>query len=394
MQMKGKIVWSIAYAMAIVSAASAATYGAENASTTWKAGLAGGGLFLCALVAVKCMAWAAAAWRQRSYGWSLFIGVGGLVCFAVTLASSTGMWAGRADKIVAERGAAVDSRKDLRAERDAKRAELALLTKRQAGTIEADLAAAKLSKAWSSSAQCAEVTLQASRQFCDGYRKLEGELAGARRVPILEARLAAITGKLDELPKVNAADAQAEALARLLRVSPDMASSVFAFATSLALELGAMIATLAAEVLGGEQRKPVARQGRRVWRRVAKPALAADIGMPITAPVASLRIPAAKFSPPAVVQFPALGERVSKLGSRFGNVVHFLAAVLAPALGERLDAYELLEEYRAWCAKRSVKAVSAEAFAEQLAEAVKRIEGLQCVREGKSFVLLNAKLVA
>jgi hypothetical protein len=397
MKWKGSIRWAIAYGMAAFSAASAATYGAENASTAWKAVLAGGGLFLCAIVAVHCMAWAAEAWRRASHGWSICIGVGGLVCFAVTLASSTGMWASRADKIVATNAAAIDSGKALRAERDRLTAERVALTRRPAGAIEADISTAEAHPRFKSSASCAPDKITLAKEHCEGYRRLVGELAGAKRAEAIDARLGTVNTAIGTLPAVKSADAQASAIADLLSVSPDQAASVFAFGTSLALELGALIATLAAEVLGDERRKPgvpsVRRRRRVMWRparqlapsnKVAKPEVEALEPLPVSAPA---RLP-------AVVPFPPAAERAARLGSaRVGRVGHFLLAAVMPSQGARLDARDLLEAYKAWCAVRNLRAVPDDEFALSLADACTKA-GIECAPLGNTIVLMHAKLVA
>jgi hypothetical protein len=402
MKWKGSIRWAIAYGMAAFSAASAATYGAENASTAWKAVLAGGGLFLCAIVAVHCMAWAAEAWRRASRGWSICIGVGGLVCFAVTLASSTGMWASRADKIVATNAAAIDSGKALRAERDRLTAERVALTRRPAGAIEADISTAEAHPRFKSSASCAPDKITLAKEHCEGYRRLVGELAGAKRAEAIDARLATVNTAIGALPAVKSADAQASAIADLLSVSPDQAASVFAFGTSLALELGALIATLAAEVLGDGQRKPAvqrARSRRRVWHKAAQAAVISPPTAPALEPLpvsAPARLPVDIGIPisTAVVPFPPAAERVARLGgARVGRVGHFLLAAVMPSHGARLDARDLLEAYKAWCAVRNLRAVPDDEFALSLADACTKA-GIECAPLGNTIVLMHAKLVA
>lgn len=82
-----------------------------------------------------------------------------------------------------------DRRRTLRTELDG------IPPHRPAGSVEPLLQAQRGHPRWASTSECADITTRASRDFCDGYKQLESELAAARAAD-------EITAKITELDEV------------------------------------------------------------------------------------------------------------------------------------------------------------------------------------------------
>jgi len=91
---------------------------------------------------------------------------------------------------------------------DAKRARKARLENQLAGipqhrpaeTVDRLLAAERANRRWSATEECTNATARASRDFCDNYRTLEGELAAARSADKINGELDALIADIAAAP--------------------------------------------------------------------------------------------------------------------------------------------------------------------------------------------------
>src|SRR5262249_56698691 len=106
--------------------------------------------------------------------------LGFAVCLVVTLAGGIGTIAASSDKSLATRKNISVTYADQRRELERLRNErVHLPVHRPVGTIQSEMAAARVDRRWSSSSSCNDATTTASRIFCADYARLEGELAAA-----------------------------------------------------------------------------------------------------------------------------------------------------------------------------------------------------------------------
>src|SRR5262249_21160407 len=129
---------------------------------------------------------------------------------------------------------------------------------RPIGTVQADIEATKARKAYKASEGCTpdKVTLSSTREACETFRKLEGELETTKAATKLEADAERIRGRLAKGPAVQSADPGAVALALIVNSSADHVAAWSALLGALALELAGMIAMMRAESSYLPDRKP------------------------------------------------------------------------------------------------------------------------------------------
>jgi hypothetical protein len=140
------------------------------------------------------------------------------VCLTVTLGGGIGTIAGGAERSTAERAKAADAAKDDRAELARITSELGRLpAHRPAGTVTADLEAARASRAYKSSNGCdpEQIAVKATRETCEAFRKLEGELETAKAAGELETKAGLLRTSLGRAQAIQHANPQAAAIAGL-----------------------------------------------------------------------------------------------------------------------------------------------------------------------------------
>lgn len=71
---------------------------------------------------------------------------------------------------------------------------------RPAETVDRLLAAERANRRWTTTAECTEATARASRDFCDSYRTLEGELAAARSADKINDEIATLEREIAAAP--------------------------------------------------------------------------------------------------------------------------------------------------------------------------------------------------
>jgi len=242
------VVWVVGYFAITVSVVLAVRFAYASADTTIDAVIRSGAAAVAAVVGCHGPAWILRSVRIRAWGGAVLASFGFAICLAVTLAGGIGTIAASSDKLFALRANASATSADRRNELESLRAKRAALpASRPAGTVESDMAAARVDRRWSSSNACTEATTPASRTFCADYARFEGELSSAKEAGTLETKIHELTERLGSAPGVRAINPQAAVIGRLLHIAPDDAEAWYALLFALAVETAAMSVLLVAE---------------------------------------------------------------------------------------------------------------------------------------------------
>jgi hypothetical protein len=183
-----------------------------------------------------------AAWRHRN--WSQAVGGTALwvVCILYALTSAIGFASLNRSDTTSTRAVQAEQYEDLRAQlSQVKDRQKWLQEHRSVGMVEAEIRAAKQHYRWTSSEGCTNATVTLSREFCEGFHKLQAELAAANKSEILQAQADDIRGKLDNIeagsvPQV--ADPQATIIAKISGVDIKQVELGLTILITLLVELG------------------------------------------------------------------------------------------------------------------------------------------------------------
>lgn len=227
-------------------------------------------------------AWGLSEWDRISYGivgatvpWIIAIcpflfvlslkrGWRGIVTISVAIAvwlifvvynfvGAMGSIAAVRGQVIAERQGAADTIESLKYQRSRLQDELGWIPKRRpAGQIAAALEAEKLKAWWLATEECTDIRGPGHRRYCTAIEVLKGELAAARKSDDLNARIAAITAKIEgRQPVASKADPTAYILTSLFGVDEKTTSERLPIATPIILEIGSMTLLYFAFVLLG-----------------------------------------------------------------------------------------------------------------------------------------------
>ena len=183
-----------------------------------------------------------AAVRNRMWSQALAAAVVWGVVTAYSMTSALGHAALNRLDTAGQRAIAAAAYKDLRA--DSKRAQDELTwipAHRPAETVAAELSVMKDQRYWSVTRECTEVLSKGTREFCQQFHKLNAEHASALQALRLEARIAAIAGKLASVTGGTAmaeADPQASVLARLGGLDVEKVQTALTVFVALLIEIG------------------------------------------------------------------------------------------------------------------------------------------------------------
>lgn len=343
------MLWFLAYVGALLSAANAAWYALSGSDPGFGAYLGAAVLAFIAVLAVHGFAIGARVWKSGHPVWGVLVGFGLVTCFVVTLAGGTGTIANRAAGTeAAQTGLSTkykDDRDELtRVERD----RAALPQARPAGAIEGEIAAKKRDRRYDATIQCTDATAKASRDFCASLDSLSAELATAKEAARLDSRADELRSRLRKADPAayKKANAPAAALARILGTDAETAEAYYALGVSLALELGAMLVMLAAElVTGRQQQKPAAVAVKAVEPALAKPA--APRGRNVVA------LPKQQTT---------------------GSVGRFAEACFVASPGAEIEVAEIYLAYRKWCAGEGYQPHAAAPFADSLRKLLDQLD--------------------
>ena len=145
-------------------------------------------------------------------------------------------------QVIAERQGAADSIESLKYQRNRLQDELGWTPKRRpAGAVAAEIETEKLKPFWHATEECTELRGPSHRKFCTHLGVLKGELASARKADDLNAKIAALTAKIDgRQPVASKADPVADILASLSGLDEALLSKRLPIATPIILEIGSM----------------------------------------------------------------------------------------------------------------------------------------------------------
>lgn len=267
--MKRLVLWVMAYALAILSAAWAARYGVKLSEEWVDVLIRGGGLAAIAIVAVHGLAWATRAWDSGSKFVACFTAGTGIVCFLVAIAGGVGNLAMTEDAKIGARNERIAGAADDAADRQRLLAERAALPRhRPADAVAPLLETAKAHQRYVTSRSCdpAFITLQETREHCALFREIEAELATARRAAAIDAALAKLRRGSATVSTNAGKDANPHGawLSRIVWgwVDAQTASAWFAMGVSIALELAGMATMLTAEATTRDRQSSAKQPGK------------------------------------------------------------------------------------------------------------------------------------
>jgi hypothetical protein len=182
-----------------------------------------------------------AAWRNRQWTQASAAAMVWLVTMAFALTGATGHAALNRLDTSSKRDFTSTAYKDLRA--DYKRAtdELSWVpAHRPIETVQAELNVLKAQRLWLVTAECKEAEAKSTREFCQGFHRLNAELASAVQGGKIQARIEDISGKLSKFSGGAPAegDPQAGILARISGYTVDTMQGVLVLLLVLLLEVG------------------------------------------------------------------------------------------------------------------------------------------------------------
>jgi hypothetical protein len=195
---------------------------------------------------------AAFAARARLRG---LIGVVLFACFSAwSFVSEIGLYSLSRDTVTASASGTKEAYEQLKAERAKIATRLAALgTARPSATVLASISASRQDRRWTASGECKDAT-GAARAFCADLDRLAGELAAAQEAERLMAddrNLAARMAGYDLKDVLRSADAQSEALARLIGAAPSKIRDGLAIMVAVLVELGSGFGLLAVSAGAG-----------------------------------------------------------------------------------------------------------------------------------------------
>ncbi len=288
-----------------------------------------------------------AAWRHRN--WSQALGGTALwvVCILYALTSAIGFASLNRSDTTATRAIQAERYEDLRSQ-------LAQVTDQQkwlqehrsAGMVEAEIRAAQQHYRWTSSEGCTNATVTLSREFCEGYHKLEAELAAARKNESLQARADEIRGKLAQIAP--------GAVAKIADPQAAMISTLFDLDIKQ-VELGLTILVTLLVELGSTMGLYVATSTWRVHEQLKRPAPEPSRVVEIMEPQpVNLQIQAPQ--PPAPLALPR------------SDIEAYFKERIRQDDGSSVTALALYDNYCDWCERYDRQPVGLPIFSRQLTD--------------------------
>lgn len=179
-------------------------------------------------------------WRNKHYIGSFFATIILFVTMSYSITSSVGFASLNRAEIVGERQSNHERHKALKDEKAT-----LLKTSQNLGAtmpvneIKSRLRALEQNKRWSSSQKCTNSTVRASREFCNKYFLLEGDLGRAKEKQKIDLRLSELNKELKASPRVlNNADPQAKELSNLTGAKIEVVKTSLIVLVAMLVELG------------------------------------------------------------------------------------------------------------------------------------------------------------
>lgn len=286
-----------------------------------------------------------AAWRQRNYMQSLGATALWVVCILYAMTSAIGFASTNRSDTTGARAAQAEKYGDLRGELTRIGQEQSWLEKhRPAGTVEAEIEAAKQNVRWTTSEGCTNATVDKSREFCEAYHKLGSELAAAKKDDALIKRADDVRAKLAQMQgagaaSVKVADPQALALSQLFSLDIsriDLAMTILITAlVELGSSLGLYVSTSAWRIHDYPR------------RQTAEPVRVVEIIRPAAAP--PLPEPAQLAAPKS-------------------DIEHYFDDRIRQDDGSSVTALSLYDNYCEWCETSQRAPVGLPIFSRQLTD--------------------------
>jgi hypothetical protein len=291
---------------------------------------------------------------QRYYRRAVVTALAGAVCITVTVAGSMGGLAKSGDERLAERRQAITAAKDNRAELERIQRDRDKLDPRPMGTIKAEIEAAHAGKAYKAASGCdPNMVGKASRESCDAFRRLEGDLAAAETAAAwTQIWLVCVASKA---PVMQATDPGAAVVAALIGTTAENAAAWTIFLGSIALELAGMNAMMRADAPGRQLEA---------------------LAVPLVVDPPNLGVPRLDRPRPATVD-------------------SFMLACVIPAKRGKVPWAELFTRYRRWCSEWAPESVPLDAatFGRRL-DAFHSEGIIRTRKQGEDVFRIDVKLVA
>jgi hypothetical protein len=238
---------------------------------------------------------------------------------------------------------------------------------RPAGTIQAEIDAAKNERRWASTSGCTDVTATKSRTFCEGYHALVSELASAEQAGVLEARIAEVQAKLAQIDSSKAmseADPQAAVIAKLTGVDLDKVQLAMTLFIALLLEVGSgfglYIATSQWRLY--DRRTPSA---PAFLKQAASAPAAAAVAVPNIVPATVAIEKPRQEANDNITKTTTVPQR---LIAPENDVERFYKERIETQDGSSLTATALYEDYCAWCEEQHKEPLALPTFGRDFGE--------------------------
>ena len=183
------------------------------------------------------------AYRNRN--WSQALGGSALwaVCILYAMTSAIGFSATNRSDTSGTRRVQAEKYEDLRGELNRITQQQSWLEKhRSAGTVAAEIEAAKQNVRWTTSEGCTNATVDESRELCKNYHKLNSELADANKDEELQRHADARRGMLAGMQGgAKVADPQADIIAKLSGLDSKQVETAMTILVMLLVELGSSL---------------------------------------------------------------------------------------------------------------------------------------------------------
>lgn len=293
----------------------------------------------------------AAAWTASQRARAL----AGVVMFAVfstySFASELGLYALSRDAISGTAKAGKEIYEELKTERERIAARLKELGPQPpAGAVRADIAAARQNRLWTASGECKGATLTASRTFCAGIERLQGQLAAAEEAERLRGQDDVARQKLAGVnlaSVMQSTDPQSEALSRFTGLSTGTVRDALALLVALLIELGSGLGLWIATAGAGQRHENI--PGTDTGRGNG-----ASSGLPRSRSEASVLTCSDGVKP--------------KKASKADPVRAFLKQCCATKKDGEATAAELHRAFQAWAAAKGYDSLSQKALGTRLGE--------------------------
>lgn len=386
--------WLFAYMAVGLSAGLAAWSGMKGADATWAdAGIKGAIMFVIAILGCHGWSWAARLGKDGHRRWAVASWFILSFALAVTLLGSAGSFYSAATARIgtAERGSDAYTRADAELKRiEARRKKLT--THRSVGEIEPDIESAKTDRRYKVTQGCHPDHTTKSKPFCDDFRNLEQEKAAAeeaQRLDRLAAPHLATVGK----GRPTAYGGPGDILAAVLGVSQQMGNAIFSLMCTLALDFGAVMALVTAELRSPHPQpapaqhppKPQPKEGRVLDRLFSR-----RRQEPEPVPVAPIIDITPEPEAPRVPERPRPRLAISQR-QPIGAVLDFLHHGVDLQEGPRTDMVDAFIAYQSWCSASGLRAMTVAAFVGAMTAECKRF-GIRIVHEDGKHWLVNVQL--